>query len=32
MLDIESKTADNLERAELLDILIEPIKTNTTIF
>lgn len=26
MLDIESKTADNLERAELLDILIEPVK------
>ena len=26
MLDIESKTADNLDRAELLDILIEPIK------
>ena len=26
MLDIESKTADNLERAELLDILIEPIR------
>ena len=26
MLDIESKTADNLERAELLDILIEPLK------
>ena len=26
MLDIESKTADNLDRAELLDILIEPIR------
>ena len=26
MLDIESKTADNLERAELLDILIELVK------
>ena len=28
MLDIESKTADNLERAELLDILIEPVKDD----
>ena len=26
MLDIESKTANNLERAEILDILIEPLK------
>ena len=26
MLDIESKTAGNLERAEILDILIEPLK------
>lgn len=26
MLDIESKTADNIDRAELLDILIEPIR------